>query len=209
MAAEASKPRLKEPSAKFHFIVVSMTGILSDETEQQRRSARRSLSQYISDAKIERPVSEGPGAALALISLIVIVACVGAAIALTQIRSLKSEITALHRELAPLKERVAQLDQAEKARRQAEQEGDATDKSAVEKQSDGGNASRIEFLIRGNSTRSRCHHHSWRKYQNCLVRDLQSETERSTSSGKVIERQTPRCRPTSRDHTINKNQTYG
>lgn len=109
-----------------------MTGIAFGRNEATK-SARRSLSQYISDAKIERPVSEGPGAALALISLIVIVACVGAAIALTQIRSLKSEITALHRELAPLKERVAQLDQAEKARRQAEQEEDAKDKSAIER----------------------------------------------------------------------------
>ena len=99
---------------------------------------RRNLSEDISDARIERPAREGPGAVLALISLIVVVAGVGAAVALTQIRSLKSEIAALHRELAPLKERVAQLDQAEKIRRQAEQQQDAraqdaTDKSANER----------------------------------------------------------------------------
>ena len=94
---------------------------------------RRTLSQDISDARMERPARGGPGAALALISLIVIVAGVGAAIALTQIRSLRSEIAAIHRELAPLKERVAQLDQAEKARRQAEQQQDAKDKSAIER----------------------------------------------------------------------------
>jgi len=94
---------------------------------------RRNLSQDEFDASIERSVREGPGAVLALISLIAIVACVGAAVALTQIRSLKSEIAALHRELAPLKERVAQLDQAENARRQAEQQQDAKDKSAIER----------------------------------------------------------------------------
>ena len=94
---------------------------------------RRSLSQDIADARIERPVREGPGAALAVISVIVIVACVGAAIALTQIKSLKLEMTAFHRELAPLKERVAELDQAEKARRQVEQQQDAKDKSAIER----------------------------------------------------------------------------
>ena len=96
---------------------------------------RPSPSQDISDARVERRGREGPGAVLALISLIVIVAGVGAAVALTQIRSLKSEIAALHRELAPLKERVAQLDQAEKARRQAEQQQDAKDKSAIERSS--------------------------------------------------------------------------
>ena len=94
---------------------------------------RRSLSQDIADARIERPVRVGLGAVFALISVLVIVACVGAAIALTQTRSLKSEIASLHRELAPLKERVAQLDQAEKARRQAEQQQDAKDKSAIER----------------------------------------------------------------------------
>jgi cell division protein FtsB len=90
-------------------------------------------SQDISDAGAERRGREATGAILALISLIVLVACVGAAIALTQIRSLKSEVVALHRELAPLKERVAQLDQAEKARRQAEAQQDAKDKAAIER----------------------------------------------------------------------------
>lgn len=93
---------------------------------------RRNLSQDIADARIERPVREGQGAVLAFISVIVIVACVGAAMALVQIRSLKSEIATLRRELAPLKERVAQLDQAETAR-QVEQQRDAKDKSAIER----------------------------------------------------------------------------
>lgn len=92
---------------------------------------RSTPSQDISDAGDVRRGRDATGAVLALISLLVIVACVGAAIALTQIRSLKSEVAVLHRELAPLKERVAQLDQAEKARRQAEQ--DAKDKLAIER----------------------------------------------------------------------------
>lgn len=69
------------------------------------------------------------GLALACLSLIAVVACVTAAIALGQISSLKSDIAALRREQAPLTERLARLEQAESARREAEQQEDAQDKS--------------------------------------------------------------------------------
>jgi cell division protein FtsB len=98
-----------------------------------RGRMRSDYSQDIHGAETERGSREAIRAALALISLIAIVACVGAAIALTQIRSLKSEIAALHREFEPLKDRIAQLEQAEKIRRQTEQQQSAKDEAAIEK----------------------------------------------------------------------------
>ena len=53
---------------------------------------------------------------LALLSLLVLVSCAAAVVALMQIRSLRSELTTLQRELPPLRERVARLDQIERAR---------------------------------------------------------------------------------------------
>ena len=98
-----------------------------------RSRMRSDYSQDIHGAETERGNREAIRAALALISLIAIVACVGAAIALTQIRSLKSEIAALHREFEPLKDRIAQLEQAEKTRHQTEQQQSAKDEPAIEK----------------------------------------------------------------------------
>jgi hypothetical protein len=77
-----------------------------------------------SSANVERGL-------LALLTLLVVVSCTCAAIALIQVKSSKSEIAALQRELLPLKERIAQLDLAEKIRRQADQES-AKDKSTSE-----------------------------------------------------------------------------
>jgi hypothetical protein len=53
---------------------------------------------------------------VALISFLALIICVGAVVAVTQIRSLKMEISSLQRELSPLKERLSRLDQAEKAK---------------------------------------------------------------------------------------------
>lgn len=53
---------------------------------------------------------------LGLLSLLAIVSCAGAIAALVQLKSVKSEFAALQRELLPLKERVAKLDQNEKSR---------------------------------------------------------------------------------------------
>jgi hypothetical protein len=77
--------------------------------------------------KSERVAGRAGGAILAFLSLVALLACAAAAIALVQIKSLKTEITTLHRELGPLKERFANLEQAEKTKLAADQ------KAALEK----------------------------------------------------------------------------
>ena len=58
---------------------------------------------------------------LAFLGLAAVFACAAAALALVQLKSLKTEIATLHRELGPLKERVAKLEQAEKTKLEADQ----------------------------------------------------------------------------------------
>ncbi|WP_143271596.1 hypothetical protein [Bradyrhizobium mercantei] len=72
------------------------------------------------------------GLAVACLSLISVVACVAAAIALGQNSSLKSDIVMLHRELVPLRERLAKLEQ-DAARREAAQREEAQDRAEAEK----------------------------------------------------------------------------
>ena len=62
-----------------------------------------------------------------------VVTCVGAAIALGQIKSLKSDVSMLHREVLSLRERLAKSEQAEKAKRDLEQQEEVQSKSAVDK----------------------------------------------------------------------------
>ncbi|MHC1943091.1 hypothetical protein IF803_01770 [Bradyrhizobium sp. UFLA06-06] len=73
------------------------------------------------------------GLAVACLSLISVVACVAAAIALGQLTSLKSDIAALRREIAPLRERLARLEQVEVAKRDAAQQEDAQNRAEAEK----------------------------------------------------------------------------
>ncbi|WP_024516329.1 hypothetical protein [Bradyrhizobium sp. Tv2a-2] len=94
---------------------------------------RSDFSQDIHSAHTEPTTGQAARTVLALISLIAIVACAGAAAALAQIRSLKSEVAELHLELAPLKERITRLEQAEKARRQTEEQQIAKDEPAAGK----------------------------------------------------------------------------
>ncbi|QHO79067.1 hypothetical protein ACH79_24960 [Bradyrhizobium sp. CCBAU 051011] len=56
------------------------------------------------------------GGTFALLTLLVIIICAGAVVALTQIKSLKTEIASLQRELHSSRERLARFDQAEKVR---------------------------------------------------------------------------------------------
>jgi hypothetical protein len=72
------------------------------------------------------------GAAIALLTLLVIVICAGAVIALTQIKSLKSEVAILQRELSPLRERAARADLLEKAKQNADQQKEAQNRSGAE-----------------------------------------------------------------------------
>jgi hypothetical protein len=94
---------------------------------------RRHFVQDISEEKTKRLVERAGGAAFAILSSVVVVTCVGAAIALGQIKLLKSEVARLQRELLPLSARLAKLEQVEKTRRETEQRGEAPNKSGVEK----------------------------------------------------------------------------
>jgi hypothetical protein len=94
---------------------------------------RRLFSETISNEKTERLVGSVGGAAFALLSLLAVVTCVGAAIALGQIKSLKSDVSVLHREVLSLRERLAKSEQAEKAKRDLDQQEEVENKSAVDK----------------------------------------------------------------------------
>jgi hypothetical protein len=90
---------------------------------------RRHLERDVSKAKTGRRTGSIGGGVFALLSLLVIILCAGAVASLTQIRSLKSEIASLQRELFPLKERLAKLDQVEKAKRDLDQQKEAQNKA--------------------------------------------------------------------------------
>jgi hypothetical protein len=76
----------------------------------------------------EPVIGWGGGVVFAFVSVLLLVSCVGTAIALRQIASLKSEIATLHRDLLPLRERVGKLEQTEKAKRESDQQEAAPDK---------------------------------------------------------------------------------
>jgi hypothetical protein len=90
--------------------------------------------------KNERSPRGREGAAFALLSLLLVIACVVTAIAFGQIQSLKSDIAALRRELLPVKDRVAKLEQSEKAKQDAEQEEETQSKSEIDKNKTGSDA---------------------------------------------------------------------
>jgi hypothetical protein len=97
----------------------------------------------------ERANQPAANAALGLLALLSVIACVFAAIAFGQIQSLKSDIAVLRRELLPVKERLAKFEQAEKQRQELEQQDEAQNKSETEtkKSSDeaGSNATALEL----------------------------------------------------------------
>ena len=73
-----------------------------------------------SNPKTQRATGSAVGAMLAFLSLATVFACAAAALALVQLKSLKTEIATLHRELGSLKERFAKLEQAGKWSRSKE-----------------------------------------------------------------------------------------
>ncbi len=99
---------------------------------------RRHFARGTSNPKTERVVGRVGSASFAFLSLLVVVTCVGAAIALGQIKSLKSDIAILHREVFPLKERLARLEQAEKTKLDLDQQDSSQNKSGAEKNKPGG-----------------------------------------------------------------------
>jgi hypothetical protein len=84
----------------------------------------------------ERPIGRIGGVAFSLLSLVTVVACLFAAIALGQIGSLKSDIAALRREILPFKASLGKLELAEKARMESEQDGVSKNVGSKESGSD-------------------------------------------------------------------------
>jgi hypothetical protein len=108
--------------------------LIALELQQAFAIWRRHLEQDTPNVKAgPRRSGNVSGAAIALLSLLVLVICAGAVIALTQIRSLKSEVATLQRELSPLRERAARADLLEKAKQNADQQKESQNKSAAEK----------------------------------------------------------------------------
>jgi hypothetical protein len=93
---------------------------------------RRHLQQDQPPKETRRSGANMERGLFALLSLLVIVSCAGAAVALIQVKSLKSELTALQRELLPLKLRVAMLDQIEKSRETLDKVSDQKNQSSRE-----------------------------------------------------------------------------
>ena len=87
----------------------------------------------LSNEKPERVVGRAGGAAFAFLASVLVVTCIGAAIALGQIKLLKSEIGKLQHELGPLSLRLARLEQTEQTRRDMEQAGNGQTNSGAEK----------------------------------------------------------------------------
>jgi hypothetical protein len=82
--------------------------------------------------------ARGVGSApFALLSLLTLVTCVGAVIALGQIRSLKSDIAVLHRDASYLRERLAKLEQVEKANPPSDRQGDTPRKPEADEKKSG------------------------------------------------------------------------
>ena len=116
----------------FFNLIGDFFNLIGGRLKQMRGAWRRHLEQDVSNAKSGRRTGHVVGGAIALLSLLVIVICAGAVVAFTQIRSLKSEIANLQRELSPLRERVARADASDKARREAEQQKETQNRSATE-----------------------------------------------------------------------------
>lgn len=78
--------------------------------------ARRPDGRGMLDEVAPRRTAGIGGGTFAFLSLLVVTTCAGAVVAVTHIKTLKTEIVSLQREMIPLKERLARFEQAEKAR---------------------------------------------------------------------------------------------
>lgn len=89
---------------------------LAARFDRLSRMWRGHLVQDAPSAAVPRRNGGIGGGTFALLTLLVLTICAGGLLALTQIKSLKTEIASLQRELLPLRERLASFEQAEKAR---------------------------------------------------------------------------------------------
>jgi len=111
---------------------------------------RRYLAQRAwraSNGKNERLVRNTGGAAFAVLSLVLVIACVVAAIAFGQIQSLKSDVAALRRELLPVKERVTKLEQIEKAKPDLDEAEETQTRADAEKNKSGGEIHPVQSAL--------------------------------------------------------------
>jgi len=115
-ASASSSPLSKLTQRVRHGIGIWRRHLQQDQPPKETRR---------SGANVERGL-------FALLSLLVIVSCAGAAAALIQVKSLKSELTALQRELLPLKVRVARLDLIEMSKETPGKLGDQKNQSSRE-----------------------------------------------------------------------------
>ena len=123
-----------------------LSRLISAKHQQALAIWRRHLEQDAPDVKAgPRRTGNVSGAAIALLSLLTIVICAGAVIALIQIRSLKSEVATLHRELSPLRESAARADLLEKAKQNADQQKESQNKSSAEKNRAGAEPARLNL----------------------------------------------------------------
>jgi hypothetical protein len=98
----------------------SLLTMLTMRMQQGIDAWRRHLQQDQPPKATRRSSTNVERGLFALLSLLVVVSGACVAIALIQVKSVRSELSALQRELLPLKERVARLDQIERSKEIAE-----------------------------------------------------------------------------------------
>ena len=111
-----------------------LTGFFSAISNRARSLVRLWRDHVVHDPsnpKADQVAGNVGGIMLAIISLVAVLVCAAGAVALVQIKSLKTDIAMLHRELGPLKERFAKLEQAQKAKLEADQNATAEKNKAA------------------------------------------------------------------------------
>ncbi|MDP2354560.1 MAG: hypothetical protein Q8M31_00665 [Beijerinckiaceae bacterium] len=97
---------------------------------------RRHVGQGESNETAEPNAGRLGGAAFVFLTVLVLVACAIAAVALAQIRSLRSDLATLRKDLLPVKERLARLEQTEKLKL-SQQDGGQAKSAALNKKAGG------------------------------------------------------------------------
>jgi len=123
----------RQNSGRRSLPLASLLAFIAAKGKSVAGAWRRPFLETASNEKPERFVGSAGGAAFAIFSLILVIACVLAAIAFGQIQSLKSDLAALRRELLPVRERIARLEQIEKSKREFDQQEETQNKSDTEK----------------------------------------------------------------------------
>jgi len=126
----------RQNSGRRSLQLASLLAFIAAKGKSVAGAWRRLFLETASKEKPERFVGSAGGAAFAIFSLILVIACVLAAIAFGQIQSLKSDVAALRREVLPVRERIARLEQIEKAKRELDQQ-ETQNKSDTEKNQPG------------------------------------------------------------------------